>query len=356
MRHAVIMAGGAGLRLWPLSRHDRPKQLLRLFGGSSLLRASYDRVAGLFPPDQINVITSESYRNLVAQELPELPTANILGEPVGRDTANAVGLAGAVLRQRDAEAVIGVFTADHMITPLEAFHRVVERAYRVAETREDVLVTIGIRPSRADTNYGYIHRGTPLGDDVYEVRKFTEKPAVGAAMKYLASGEYYWNSGMFVWRAATILDQLKKQLPQSHRAIQEIAEVWGTPEGTHRLDSHYPALMRISIDFAVLERAERVVVLEMDCHWVDVGSWPSIESVIQADAEGNVNACGDVVHLASRGNIVVSEVKHLIATVGVDDLVIVHSPDATLICTKRDASGIKELLENVRRQYGDHYA
>jgi mannose-1-phosphate guanylyltransferase len=356
MRHAVIMAGGAGLRLWPLSRHDRPKQLLRLFGGSSLLRTSFERVAGLLDPAQINVITQESFADVVAAELPELPRDNIIGEPVGRDTANAVGLSAALIRRRDPDAVMGIFTADHMISPPEEFRLVIEKAFRAAESDPEALVTIGIRPARADTNFGYIHRGGPLGDDVFTVQKFIEKPGVGAAMKYLASGEYYWNSGMFVWRASTILEQLRQHLPQSHAALEEIAAAWNTTEGRGWLESLYPTLMRISIDFAVLERAERVIVVEMDCHWVDVGSWPSIEAVIQADTDGNVNACEDVVHLASRGNIVVSEEKHLIATVGVDDLVIVHAPDVTLICTRRDASAIKELLEMVRRQFGDKYA
>ena len=355
MRHAVIMAGGAGLRLWPLSRAHRPKQLLRLFGGTSLLRASYERVAALFEPSQICVITNQSHLPLVSKEVPELPAANLFGEPVGRDTASAVGLAAAILAQRDPDAVIGIFTADHMISPTNRFCHAVELAFQTAEQNSDALVTFGIKPTRPDTNYGYIRRGARLEDDVYEARKFTEKPSVASAMKYLASGEYYWNSGMFAWRATTILDQLKKHLPQSHAAICEIAAAWGTESRQQRLEHLYPTLMRISIDFAVMERAERVLVVEMDCHWVDVGSWPAIESIIGADADGNVSACNTVVHLGSRGNIVVSDVPHLIATIGVDDLVIVHSPDATLICTKRDAAGIKELLDNVRHKFGDQY-
>ncbi len=356
MRHAVIMAGGAGLRLWPLSRTSRPKQLLRLLGGSSLLQASFERVASIFDPKQIYVITSQAFIPLVAQELPEIPQANLLGEPMGRDTANAVGLAAAILAQRDPEAVMGVFTADHMISPLDRFTRTVEQAFQLAESSGDVLVTLGIRPTRPDTNYGYIQRGERIVDGVFAVQKFTEKPNVAVAMKYLASGEYYWNSGMFVWRTDTILNQLKKHLPASSIALVEIARAWDTPQRLERLERLYPTLMRISIDFAVLERAEHVFVVELDCHWVDVGSWPAVESLIHADAEGNVNACSDFLHLGSRGNIVVSEERHLVATIGVDDLVIVHSPDATLICTKRDASAIKELLENLRQKYGDKYA
>jgi mannose-1-phosphate guanylyltransferase len=350
------MAGGAGLRLWPLSRAHRPKQLLRLLGGSSLLRASYDRVSGIFEPARIHVICHEAFIPQVAQEIPEVPARNLLGEPMGRDTANAIGLAAAILSERDPQAVMGVFTADHMISPPDRFRRAVEQAFHAVEQQGDALVTLGIRPTRPDTNYGYIQRGEARGDDVYAVQKFTEKPNVASAMKYLASGEYYWNSGMFAWRASAILDQLKKHLPASHAALLEIARAWETPRRRESLERHYPTLMRISIDFAVLERAENVRVVEMDCHWVDVGSWPALESLIHADADGNVNVCGEYLHLGSRGNIVVSEEKHLIATIGVDDLVIVHSPDATLICTKRDTSAIKEFLENLRNKYGDQYA
>lgn len=350
------MAGGVGTRLWPLSRKDHPKQILKLFAGTSLLRQCYDRVAACLSADQIHIITNQAHLPIIAKELPELPPANLIGEPVGRDTANAVGLAAAVLAQQDKEAVIGIFPADHVISPLDRFCAAVEQAFAAAEQNPDALVTVGVRPTRADTNYGYIHRGERLADGLYEVKQFTEKPSLAAAMKYVASGEYYWNSGMFAWRASTILNQLKKHLPQSHASILEIAAAWRSDARQSKLESIYPTLMRISIDFAVMERADRVLVVEMGCHWVDVGSWPAIESVIHADGDGNVSACGRVIHLGSRGNIVVCEDKHLIATIGIDDLVIVHSPDATLICTRRDAQGIKELVDNVRQRYGDEYA
>jgi mannose-1-phosphate guanylyltransferase len=355
MRHAVIMAGGAGVRLWPLSRKRRPKQLLRLFSGKSLLRQSYERVAALFGPEQINVITNQSHLSMVEEELPELPSENLIGEPEGRDTAAAVGLSAAVLARRDPDAVIGMFTADHVITPQERFTRTVERAYEIAEQDAEALVTMGIRPNRPDTNYGYVKRGEQITDRVFKVEKFTEKPTVAKAMKYLAAGDYYWNSGMFTWRAGTILGELKKQLPATHDAVTDVALSWGGQDAQSKLEAHYPGLMKISIDFAVMEHARRVVVVEMDCHWVDVGSWPAIESVIGADADGNVTACPQVIHLGSRGTIVVSEEKHLIATIGVDDLVIVHSADATLICRRRDAQSIKELVSNVREAFGEEH-
>ncbi len=349
------MAGGAGVRLWPLSRNSRPKQLLRLFGGTSLLRQSYERVSALLKPEQIHVITHQAHLAAVAKEVPELPPSNLIGEPVGRDTANAVGLASAVLAEGDPEAVVGIFTADHIITPIDRFRAAVEQAYRVAEEQPDALVTLGVRPTRPEINYGYIWRGDRIAEGVYQVKKFTEKPNVTKAMKYLASGDYYWNSGMFTWRASAILEQMRRHLPQSHAAISEIASSWRTDARQVKLQSLYPGLMKISIDFAVMEHADRMLVVEMSCQWIDVGSWPTIEFVIGADADGNLATGSHVIHLGSRGNIVVSEEKHLIATIGIDDLVIVHSPEATLICTKRDAAAIKELVDNVRGKFGEEY-
>ncbi len=356
MRHAVIMAGGAGVRLWPLSRKKHPKQLLRLFHGTSLLRQSFERVAALLPPEQIHVITGQSHLPFVAEELPELPADNLIGEPEGRDTANAVGLAAAVLAERDPEAVVGMFTADHIITPQDRFCSAVDQAYETAETHDDALVTMGIRPTRPDTNYGYVRRGEKYAEGIYRVRKFTEKPSMAAAIEYVSGGEYYWNSGMFAWQASVILGELEKQLPQSYRAIREIASAWQGASRDQKLRELYPGLKKISIDFAVMERAAKVFVVEMACDWVDVGSWPAIEAVIEADADGNVSACERVMHLGSRGNIVVSEGKHLITTIGVDDLVIVHSPDATLICKRSDSQSIKELVANVAKQYGEEYS
>jgi len=355
VRHAVIMAGGIGIRLWPLSRKQRPKQTLRLFEGKSLIRHSYERVAALLPPEQIHVITSDAHLAIIREELPELAEENLIGEPVGRDTANAVGLACAILHEKDPDAVIGIFTADHIISPVDAFCRDIDKAFAVAEEHDDALVTLGIRPTRPETGYGYIRRGDRVSDGVYAVAKFAEKPNLASAMKYVATGAYYWNSGMFAWRATTILDQIKKHIPQTYEAVCKIASISDLKARKAKLAELYPSLMRISIDFAVMERADRVLAVELGCHWVDVGSWPAIESIIESDADGNVDACEHVMHLGSRGNIVVSVEKHLIATIGVDDLVIVHSPDATLICKRRDAQGIKELVTDIHEKYGDQY-
>lgn len=355
MRHAVIMAGGAGVRLWPLSRKNSPKQLLRLFNGKSLLRRSYERAAALLPPERINVITNAEHLEAVANDLPELPRENLIGEPVGRDTAAAVALSAAVLAQRDPDATIGVFTADHIITPIETFASCVQRAFDTAEANADALVTMGIAPTRPDTNYGYVQRGERLTDGVYAVVKFTEKPDAATAEAYVAGGEHYWNSGMFAWRATTILDQLRANLPATYAAVVEIASAWGAADGAASLERLYPTLEKISVDFAVMERAPRVLVVEMACDWVDVGSWPALASVLEADHDGNVTACENVLHHDSRGNIVVCQDGHLIATVGVEDLVIIRSDDATLVCSKKDTARLKELVERVTEKHGERY-
>ncbi len=355
MEHAVIMAGGSGTRLWPLSRQRRPKQLLRLFEGRSLLRQTVDRLAARFEPDRIHVITTAAHLPVVAEELPELPSENLMGEPCGRDTANAVGMAAALLERRDPGAVMGVFTADHIIRPVERFCAAVDRAYRHVAEHPGSLVTFGIRPASPHTGYGYVHRGEALGEGAYTVREFKEKPDVATAETYVASGEYYWNSGMFVWRAATILEELARNLPDSHAKLCRMAEDWSEPKGLQWVEAVYPTLEKISIDFAVMEKAQDVAVVEMDCEWLDVGSWTSLTEVFDADALGNVLVADNTTVLDARGNIIVAEDDHLIALIGTQDLVVVRSGDATLICTKESAQQIKDMVQLLKDRHDERY-
>lgn len=356
MRHAVIMAGGSGTRLWPLSRRQRPKQTLRLFGGKSLLRQSYDRLRGLLPPEAIYVITLAEHLALMRSEVPEIPEQNLFGEPSGRDTANAVGLAAAILHRRDPDGVMGVFTADHVITPQDRFALAVDDAFALAERYPDALVTMGVPPASPHSGYGYLRRGQSLGERRWEVAGFFEKPEVDTAERLVAAGDHYWNSGMFTWRIETILAQLARHLPASHQPLAEIGRTWDTPAGRAAAAGVYSTLPKISIDYAVLEKAERVLMVEMDCRWLDVGSWTALESVLPADEAGNVSAAARVVHVGSRGSIVVAEDdQHLIATVGVEDLVIVHSADATLVCRKSDAERVRDLVARLQKEHGDSH-
>lgn len=369
MEYGVIMAGGAGTRLWPLSRGNRPKQLLPVVQGKSLLRLSYDRLRGILPPERIFVCTGAAFGPQVLENLPELPKENLLGEPAGRDTANAVGFAAAVLHARDPEAVCAVVTADHVIEPIEKFQAALRTAFEVAAEQPAALVTFGIVPTHGHTGLGYVHRGEPLrlkdnpgGATAYRVQAFKEKPEKAAADRYVESGRYYWNSGMFVWRCDTVLNELAIHLPQSHKGLMRIAEAWNTPARDATLNEVYTALPKISIDYAMMEPASQgkgkafVAVVEMPVQWLDVGSWPALAETLRTDEHSNAVECGACVFIDSDDNIVVSEdPQHLISTIGINDMIIVHTKDATLVCPKHEAQRVKELVGRVKEKFGNQY-
>jgi mannose-1-phosphate guanylyltransferase len=347
MHHAVIIAGGSGTRLWPLSKQDRPKQLLKLFGGKSLLRLSFERLRSLLPPEQIYVITAKPYLEAMAAELPELPKANLLGEPCPRDTAPAVGLAAHLLALRDPNGVMGIFTADQIIDPVDQFRDTLARAFAAAEHHANALVTFGVRPHSPHTGYGYIHRGRTLEAGAYEIHGFKEKPDLLTAGMYVASGEYYWNAGMFVWRIPTILAQYEKHQPEMARDLREVAAEFDQPHRASAVLKRFSQIKKISVDFAIMEKADRVVCVELSCRWLDVGSWPSLAEIFAPDSSGNTVVAPRVATIDSHGNILVSETDHLIAAVGVQDLIVVHSPHATLICSRADAQRIKDLVQQL---------
>ncbi len=354
-RAAVIMAGGSGTRLWPLSRRRRPKQLLRIVGGKSLLRLAFERLRAMLPATDIHVIALTDHLPAIADELPELSAGNLIGEPIGRDTAAAVALAAAVLHERDPDTTMGVFTADHLIRPAERFVEVVRTGFDAAEQHADALVTFGIKPTHAETGYGYVRRGERIEDGVWAVKAFKEKPDADTARQYLDSGDYYWNSGMFVWRTATILSELRRHLPATHDAAVEIAGVHDVEGRRRRAAELYPTLERISIDFAVMEKASKVVVVEMAVDWIDIGSWTALPRAIGSDEDGNAVSLERCLALSSRGNVFVSEDDHLIAAIGVEDLVVIHSPDATLICHKDRVQDVKEMVRRLGERFGDRY-
>ncbi|MEK6643809.1 MAG: mannose-1-phosphate guanylyltransferase [Planctomycetota bacterium] len=355
MNTAVIMAGGSGTRLWPLSRRSKPKQLLKLFNGRSLLEEAFDRVARVVPPEHIYVIALAEHIPAIAAALPKIPATNLIGEPVGRDTANAVALAAALLHHKNPDTIMGVFTADHLIRPADQFAEIVQRGYDAAAKHPDALITFGIKPTEPHTGMGYVQRGDPISPGLHNVRAFKEKPTHEIAKSYLASGDYFWNSGMFVWRTSTILDQLHIHLPDTHRAITALAETWSTPAGQSEASRVYPTLKKTSIDFAVMEKAPRVLMVEMNLEWLDVGHWSALPAVLGADANGNTTSALRTLLTDSRSNIIVSECNHLIVTIGVDDLVIVHSPDATLICRWDKLDEIKDMATELNRQFPNKY-
>jgi mannose-1-phosphate guanylyltransferase len=364
MEYGVIMAGGSGTRLWPLSRGERPKQLLAVVHGKSLLRLSYERLSVLLPPERIFVCTLAAHRDAVLRDLKELPPENLLGEPVARDTANAVGFPAAVLLRRDPNAIFAVTTADHVIEPVEKFGEALRTAFAVMAKQPTALVTFGIVPTYGHTGLGYIHRGEALPGfkGAYKVQAFKEKPDKPTADRYVESGLFYWNSGMFVWRADTVLGELEKHLPDSHRGLMRIADAWGTANQERTLADIYPKLPRISIDYAVMEPASLgkgkagVVVVEMPVDWLDVGSWTSLAETLKVDDHENAVNAGAAVFVDSDDNIVISDdPEHLISTIGVSDMIIVHTRDATLVCPKRDSQRVKELVTKVGERFGKKY-
>jgi mannose-1-phosphate guanylyltransferase len=355
MRHALIMAGGSGTRLWPLSRRMRPKQLLKLFEGASLLQHSRRRLEDLFVPENIWVITSANYVDLVAEELPDIPRENLIGEPMGRDTANAIGLAAHILAQRDPDGSMAVFTADHLISPREEFAAAIDVGLLAAEQFPESLVTFGIVPDSPHTGYGYIHRGETVGEGTYKVVAFKEKPAQEVAETYVQSGEYFWNSGMFAWRLSAILAELKRCLPENHTRLAALVRDWEKLAGTDELAGEFERLKRISIDFGVMEKARSVLTVEMNCSWLDLGSWSAIAGMREPGSAGNVTIAPHTVIVDGKDNIVVSESDHLIAVMGLDDLIIVHSDDATLICPRGHEQQIRKLTELRQRQFGDRF-
>jgi mannose-1-phosphate guanylyltransferase len=363
MQYGVIMAGGSGTRLWPFSRANRPKQILRLLHGKSLLQLSYERLRGILPPERIFVCTALAHAPAVMENLKELPKENLLGEPMGRDTANAIGFSAAVLKHRDPEAVCAVVTADHVIEPVSVFQQSLSSAFQVITDRPRSLVTFGIVPTYGHTGLGYIHRGESLGvDGAYHVLGFHEKPDKALADRFVESGRYYWNSGMFVWRCDTVLNELAIHLPGSHKGLSQIAQAWGTPQQESVLKEVYPRLPKISIDYAVMEPASQqkgnasVVVVEMPVDWTDVGSWPALAEILPVDEHNNAVSCPTGLFLDSDDNVIFSQDEgHLISLIGVSDMIVVHAADATLICSKDQAQRVKELVAKAKEKYGDKF-
>ena len=358
MRYVVIMAGGSGTRLWPLSRQGTPKQLLPLVEGKSLLRLAFERSLASVPADRVLVVTGAAYADAVAADLPELPAANILGEPVGRDSLNAVAWPAAVLDRLDPEAVIAQVSADQVIEPIEVFTRCLDVAFAVAEADPSALVTLGVVPTSPHTGFGYLHRGEPLPgfDEAHHVLEFAEKPAREVAEGYLATGEYWWNSGMFVWRAATLLEQLRLLLPATYAAITRLAE---HPE---LLAEIFPGLARTSVDYGVMEPVSsgygsaHVAAVALPVRWRDVGGFASLAEILESDADGNA-VSGLSVTLDSSNNVVVnSDPGSVISLLGVSGLVVVRTPQITLVASAADAERIKELVAVVTEQAGPQFA
>jgi mannose-1-phosphate guanylyltransferase len=357
MRYAVIMAGGGGTRLWPASRRDRPKQLLSLgTGDEPLLAATARRVEAVGARDRIVVVTAANQAAGVRSALPWLATANLLAEPAGKNTAAALGLAAVYLCERDADAVMAALPADHHIADEAAFAQVLQSAFAVAEA-SDVIVTIGIAPSRPETGFGYLELGAARDDGAREVVRFVEKPDAATAERYLAAGNYLWNGGMFIVRASRLLGEIERHMPETHAGLQSIRTALrerGAAAAAEVTTVVYPALPSVSIDYGVMERAADVVTLPGRFGWNDVGAWTALADYRPADRGGNVTVGRVVIHDAER-NIVVADGDNLTAVVGVSDLVVVRDGNAVLVLPRERAQDVREVVAELQRRKLDEY-
>ncbi len=353
------MAGGGGTRLWPFSRKEKPKQLLPLLGPETLFQSTVSRLEALFPPERILIVTVAEQAREMKDQAPSIPEANYLIEPAPRGTASVVALAAAVLQQRDPLALMAIQTADHHIRNKELFNFLLRSSFDVAE--KDYLVTLGITPTFPSTGYGYIQQGESLSGDykypVYIVKRFMEKPDEATAQKFLASGDYSWNSGMFVWKAEAILDEVKRQMPELFKAVSRISSVWDTPKRMDVIEEHWSGLETQTVDYGIMEKARKVAVLPAGgLGWSDVGSWDSLFEVLVPDGDGNIAVNAEHIEIDSRNTLVYSTGgQRLMVTIGLDNIVVVDSGDVVLVCKADQVQRVRDVVEQLKKNKQEKY-
>ena len=350
MYYAVIMAGGSGTRLWPLSRRNYPKQALKLVGESTMFQYAVQRIRPIFPPERIMVVTLAKHAAILMEQVPELPAQNFILEPEGRGTAPAIGLAAIHIASQDPDACMVILTADHFISKTQRFCEVLAAAEKVAGGR---LVTLGIQPSSPSTGFGYIHQGALVGEQsgfpYYTVERFTEKPDLAAARQMLESGEYSWNSGMIVWQASRILKEFQTQMPEFFAQLMEVNLVLGTPAYEAVIEQVWPQVRKETIDYGVMEGACDVVVIPVDIGWTDIGSWGSLFNLLPSDAEENVFV-GPHVEIDTTNTMIFGD-KRMVAVMGVKDLVIVDTEDVVMVCAREREQDVKALVELLKQTH-----
>jgi mannose-1-phosphate guanylyltransferase len=355
-KYALIMAGGAGTRLWPLSREKRPKPVLPLVEESrSMFQIAVERLSPLFPPGRVLVVANAELTAILQEQAPEIPAENFIIEPVGRDTAPAVGLGAIHIRHRDPEAILAVLTADHYLTDEEGFRNALDAACQIAE--QDRIVTLGITPDYPATGFGYIERGaitdTLNGIDVFDLKQFVEKPDEERARAFVTSGRYSWNSGMFIWKARRVLSELAVHAPELSASLETLAKAIGTAEYETMLQSIWPTIQKISVDYALMEHiSEGINVIPVDIGWSDIGNFEALYDIL-SDDEGHAVVGHEPVVIDSQRLLVFSQ--RLVAAVGVEDLVIIDTDDVLLICLRSRAQDVKQLVETLKKNQQNEY-
>ncbi len=358
------MAGGSGTRFWPESRAEQPKQLLRMVDERTMLRATVDRLAELVPLDRVLIATTAQLADKIAEELPELPRESILAEPCKRNTAPCIGLAAAQIARKDPAGTMAVMPSDHVIQDTGAFCHAIRFAEALVDQQPERLVTFGIRPTYPAESFGYIEQGETLDSKVAaefdnppaacRVGQFREKPDVDTARHYLERGTFFWNSGIFVWRAATILDGLERHEPDIRTGLRRISEAADSPQFDEVLAREFETMKGISIDYAVMERADEVLMIEAPFDWDDVGSWQSLARLRGTDDQGNTIAARHL-GIDTSGSIVRGGDDHLVVTVGLSDCIVVHTPDATLVANKHDEEAVRKVVEELKKRDWKEY-
>lgn len=355
--YALIMAGGGGTRLWPMSRQDRPKQMLPLVEDSSMFRASVERLAPLFTPDRIYVVTGRKYVVDLRADAPDIPARNFIVEPYGRESGPAAALGMAVIQQRDPQATVAILTADHHITKKDRFRDVLAAAYDLAQ--QGYIATLGIAPSSPSTGFGYIRQGSEIaalrGFGCFQALAFTEKPNVVTATAFLESGEYTWNSGMFIWTASQAMAEFKRQKPEMHALLASLQPTVDTHDYEHKLEEIWDHIEKISLDYAVMEGAEKMAVIPVDIGWNDIGSWSSMFDVLKLDKFGNAFRTRNPEHVALDTNHTLVYSDKLIVTIGIEDLIVIETPDALMLCHKDRAQDVKEVVNHLLRTRNYRY-
>jgi mannose-1-phosphate guanylyltransferase len=352
--YAVILAGGHGTRFWPRSRKKRPKQLLDIIGSESMIQLTLTRIKPLIPLENILIVTNKEQAPLIEEHLTQIKPENILAEPCGRNTAPALALASAYLLSKDQDSIMVVLTADHLIEKQYAFLSLLYEGTKLA-CKNEYLITLGIKPSFPETGYGYIQTGEKLVDTIvsYRAKRYVEKPDRKTAEEYLRDGRYLWNSGMFIWKTQTFWHALKRFLPYIYNSFYQLKDVFDTPNYMEKVESIYKDIKSISVDYGIMEKSDKVLVIPANIGWNDVGSWTALDQIMKKEEHGNI-IIGQHLGIDSK-NIIAYSHKKLIATLGIQDLIIVDTEDALLVCHKDRAQEIRNIVNLLEQRGMDEY-